>query len=490
MSRTSSGHDVAPFLENSFQSLVYRIRSDCKLVQQELVPVSADRYTLALMHEMYFEEAVEHLLSLGHETLTIKLGLRNTELLLRELGNPERSFPAVQIAGTNGKGSTAAFLNAICRSAGIKSGLYTSPHLHSITERIEIGGTEISGKEFAQHATEVRTAAELLLKHRKIEALPTFFEQVTAIALVSFRQAQIDHAILETGLGGRLDSTTAANAQVCAITQIAFDHEEYLGNTLEEIAAEKAAIIRPGMKVVVAPQEPEVLDVILERCEEVGVEPLLSGINFKVDQMSADGRCQVTFETSTRRYEKIWLGLRGRHQIENAALAIQLAEILRTQRFSISQSAIVTGLESARHPGRLELISARPAFLLDGAHNVAGARTLQSFLEEFARRPLTMIFGAMRDKRIEEIAEVLFPLADQLILTPIQNPRAASIEKLNQIAKKFDRGQNKNVATSLEAINLATQTTASSGMICVTGSLYLIGETRSLIINRSESVSA
>jgi dihydrofolate synthase/folylpolyglutamate synthase len=206
--------------------------------------------------------------------------------------------------------------------------------------------------------------------------------------------------------------------------------------------------------------------------------------------MSADGKCQVTFETSTRRYEKIWLGLRGRHQIENAALAIQLAEILSTQGFSISQSAIVTGLESARHPGRLELISARPAFLLDGAHNVAGARTLQSFLEEFAARPLTMIFGAMRDKRIEEIAEVLFPLADQLILTPIQDPRAASIEKLNQIAKKFDRGQIKNVATSLEAINLATQTKASSGMICVTGSLYLIGETRSLIINRSESVSA
>ena len=153
---------------------------------------------------MHFEEAVEYLLSLGHETLTIKLGLRNTELLLRELANPERSFPAIQIAGTNGKGSTATFLNSICLSAGIKSGLYTSPHLHSITERIEIAGTEISGKEFAQHATEVRAAAELLLKHRQIEALPTFFEQVTAIALVSFRHAQIELAILETGLGGRL----------------------------------------------------------------------------------------------------------------------------------------------------------------------------------------------------------------------------------------------------------------------------------------------
>jgi len=442
------------------------------------------------MHEMHFEESVEYLLSLGHETLTIKLGLRNTELLLHELANPEQSFPAVQIAGTNGKGSTATFLDSICRSAGIKSGLYTSPHLHSITERIKIGDTEITAEEFAQHTTEVRAAADRLLKHGQIEALPTFFEQVTAIALVSFRQAQIELAILETGLGGRLDSTTAANAQVCAITQIAFDHEEYLGNTLAEIAAEKAAIIRPSMKVVIAPQEREALAVILERCEEVGVAPVLNGINFNVDQVSPDGRCRVTFETSMGRYEKIWLGLRGRHQIENAALAIRLAEILSTQQFNISQSAITTGLEEARHPGRLELIGTSPAFLLDGAHNVAGARTLQSFLEEFAARPLTIIFGTMRDKRIEEIAEVIFPLADQLILTPIQNPRSASLERLNQIAKKFDRGQIKNVAPSSDAITLATKTTAKSGMICVTGSLYLIGETRSVIINRSESVSA
>jgi dihydrofolate synthase/folylpolyglutamate synthase len=431
---------------------------------------------------MNFEDALEYLLSLGHETLTIKLGLRNTELLLRELANPEVSFPAVQIAGTNGKGSTATFLDSICRSAGIKSGLYTSPHLHSITERIAIGGADLSRKEFAQHATEVRAAAAHLLKHGQIEALPTFFEQVTAIALVSFRQAQIELAILETGLGGRLDSTTAANAQVCAITQIAFDHEEYLGNTLEEIAAEKAAIIRPGMRVVVAPQEKEALAVIRRRCEEVGVEPVLNGCNVEIDKVSEDGRCQVTFETSTRRYEKLWLGLRGRHQVQNAALAIELAQILRTQQFSISESAIVAGLESARHPGRLEIIGNHPAFLLDGAHNVAGANALRSYLQEFAPHPLTMIFGAMRDKRIEEIAEVLFPLADQLILTPIQNPRAASVETLNELARKFDRDQIKSVATSQDAINLATQTTAECGIICVTGSLYLIGETRNVII--------
>src|SRR5437868_9202294 len=177
---------------------------------------------------MHFQEAVQYLLSLGHETLTIKLGLRTTELLLNALDNPERSFPSVQIAGTNGKGSVAAMLDSICRAAGIKCGLYTSPHLVSMTERIKIRGVEITREEFAACATVVRNV--------NIEARPTFFEQLTAIALLAFRNAEIELAILETGLGGRLDSTTAANAPVVGITQIAMDHEQYLGNTLELIA--------------------------------------------------------------------------------------------------------------------------------------------------------------------------------------------------------------------------------------------------------------
>src|SRR5215467_9497034 len=196
---------------------------------------------------MNFQDAVEYLLSLGHETLTIKLGLRNTELLLASLGNPERSFPSVQIAGTNGKGSTAAMLDSMCRAAGIKCGLYTSPHLVSITERISISGTPISPEEFAGCVTIVRDISAQLLKDKQIEALPTFFEQLTVAALLAFRNAGIELAILETGLGGRLDSTTAAHAGIVGITSIAMDHEEYLGNTLKSIAAEKAAIIRPGV---------------------------------------------------------------------------------------------------------------------------------------------------------------------------------------------------------------------------------------------------
>src|ERR1043166_8963938 len=223
---------------------------------------------------MDYDEALQYLLSLGHETLAIKLGLRNTKLLLNSLSNPQHSFPAVQIAGTNGKGSTASFLDSICRQAGIRTGLYTSPHLESITERVKIGGSEIAREDFAKYATTVRDAANRLLRTGEIEALPTFFEHLTAIALVAFRDARVELAVLETGLGGRLDATTSARASIVAITPVALDPQEYLGDTLAQIAAEKAAIIRPGVRAVVAPQEPEAEAVILARCRECGVEPL------------------------------------------------------------------------------------------------------------------------------------------------------------------------------------------------------------------------
>src|SRR5713226_757590 len=222
---------------------------------------------------MDFNQALSYLLSLGHETLTIKLGLANTETLLAALGNPHQGFPAVQIAGTNGKGSTAVMLDSICRAAAIRTGLFTSPHLISITERISIDGEQVSEADFARFTAHVKETAEELVKDGELEALPTFFEQVTAIAVLAFREAKVELAILETGLGGRLDSTTAACAETVAITAIAIDHEEYLGHSLAEIAAEKAAIIRRGVTAIIAPQEKEVLGVIVRQCEAVGVEP-------------------------------------------------------------------------------------------------------------------------------------------------------------------------------------------------------------------------
>lgn len=403
---------------------------------------------------MQFDEAVQYLLGLGHETLTIKLGLRNTELLLAALDNPERSYQVVQIAGTNGKGSTAVMLDSICRAAGIRTGLYTSPHLVSMTERIRIAGADITADDFARHATTVRAVAEDLLARGQIEALPTFFEQLTAVALLAFREAQVELAILETGLGGRLDSTTAAGATIVGITSIAMDHEEYLGDTLASIAAEKAATIRPGVTAVIAEQHPEALAVLLERCAAVGVQPSLPD--------------------NTNFLEQIRLNLRGRHQLENASVSIRVARVL-----GISDAAIIHGLETTEHAGRLELIT---PFLLDGAHNPAGAAALRDYLDEFEHAPLTLIFGAMRDKKLDQIAEILFPLADHLILTRINNVRAASLETLAALARRFAHGAVIEASSGAEAVRIAITQTPNNGLICVTGSLYLIGETRPLIL--------
>lgn len=435
---------------------------------------------------MHFDEAVQYLLSLGHETLTIKLGLRNTELLLSSLDNPERAFPSVQIAGTNGKGSTAAMLDSICRAAEIRTGLYTSPHLVSITERISFSGTPITTETFASCATRVRDVSEQLLHDKQIETLPTFFEQVTAIALLAFRDAKIELAILETGLGGRLDSTTAANAAIVGITPIAMDHEQYLGHTLEQIAAEKAAIIRPGVEAVIGRQPPAAMRVLQQRCAETGVVPVLENGAQIIEETTTDGRFRVTLETDTRRYEGVWLGLRGRHQIENAAMAIRLAELLRTQGFAIPDSAITSGISNAQHPGRLEMIPHDPPFLLDGAHNPAGAVALREYLDEFAPRPLTLVFGAMRDKQLDQIGEILFPVADSLILTTVDNPRSATIEMLDEIAARYAKGAVVHAASSFDALRVATERAPAKGLICIAGSLYLIGEMRPMILSLSQ----
>src|SRR2546423_9960931 len=274
---------------------------------------------------MDFEQTLSYLLSLGHETLTIKLGLESTETLLAALGDPQRQFPAVQIAGTNGKGSTAAFLDSICRAAGIRAGLFTSPHLVSITERIKIGGEQISEDQFAHFTSIVRETAEELVARGNLQTLPTFFEHLTAIALLAFRDAKVELAILETGLGGRLDSTTAAGADIVAITPVAMDHQEYLGTTLREIAGEKAAIIRQGMTAIIAPQEEAAFEVIMRRCESADVVPRLidpshhssrqqteDRIRFRnrVEETTRDGRCIVTFDSGSATYGNVTVALR------------------------------------------------------------------------------------------------------------------------------------------------------------------------------------
>ncbi|HEV7890879.1 MAG TPA: cyanophycin synthetase [Pyrinomonadaceae bacterium] len=430
---------------------------------------------------MNFDESVSYLLSLGHETLAMKLGLENVTRLLSQLGDPHNAYPSVQIAGTNGKGSTAAMLYSVCRAASVRAGLYTSPHLVSITERVRVNGREIEREEFARQATVVREASERV--REESGALPTFFEQVTAIALCAFRDARVELAILETGLGGRLDATTAAGATTVAITPVALDHQEYLGDTLAEIASEKAAVIRPGVRAVVAPQETEANEVILRRCREVGVQPQRTSEDVRVEGACGEGRLRVTLRTGRETYAGVCLALRGRHQLTNAAVAVALAEVLADGGFKITRGHVIEGLESAEHAGRLELIEdGGHSLLLDGAHNPAGASALRAYLDEFVGEKVTFVFGAMREKALGEIGAVLFPAAERLVLTEPRSPRAATVRELLRAVPVQDPPRSVALAPSVsDALTLARAQTPRGGAIVVTGSLYLVGEVKALL---------
>ena len=374
----------------------------------------------------------------------MKLGLENPRKLLHALGNPHQEFLKIQVAGTNGKGSTCAFLESICRTAGMRTGLYTSPHLISITERIKLNGLEISETEFAKGATKVRRISETG------NLAATFFEHVTAIALTAFAQNKIELAILETGLGGRLDATTAANAEIVAITPIDYDHQQYLGESLAEIATEKAAIIRSkNQQVIVSKQRAEVEKIIVQRCQTFGLEPIRTDFDLPDVQLS----------------------LKGRHQIENAKIAIRLAEVL-----NIDRTQIISGLGTAIHKGRLEFDH---GILFDGSHNIAGAKALRAYLEEFVSRPITLIFGAMKEKQLAEIAEILFPVADKLILTRAENSRSALVEDLAKFARQRVY-LTRNVAQALEKGR-----EFPDNLTCITGSLYLVGEAQRLMLKKS-----
>lgn len=416
---------------------------------------------------MNFDEANGYLLSLGNEVEAMKLGLENIRTLLTALGEPHKNYLKVQVAGTNGKGSVCAFLDSICGEVGIRRGLYTSPHLVSITERIKIDGEDISESDFARLATTVRTTSERLLAEGKLQYTPTFFEQLTAIALVAFAEAKVKLAILETGLGGRLDATTAANAEIAAITRIDLDHQEYLGDTIEEIAAEKAAIIRKQTEIaVIGRQSPPVMNVLRGVIGEAHRRGVFVRETAVVFDESALGM-PLRFLAGS-------LSLRGAHQVENAEVAILVADLLR-KYFPVNDENIRKGLNTAIHPGRLEYID---NVLLDGAHNIAGAKALLDYLNYVEKRPLSMIFGAMRGKDVAAMAEILWPRAERLILTQTSNSRAMTpAELLDCVPENFDL-QNVYKTNSVKD---ALATAGSTELVLVTGSLYLVGEVKNLL---------
>lgn len=428
---------------------------------------------------MNFSESETYLLSLGNEVETMKLGLDNIRTLLDALGNPQKNYKKIQVAGTNGKGSVCVFLNSICVNAGIKTGLYTSPHLISITERIKIDGTDISEDEFAHLATVVREIAERLLASSELRYRPTFFEQVTAIALLAFADERVELAILETGLGGRFDAVTAANAEIAAITRIDLDHQEYLGETLAEIAAEKAAIIRADSKVVLTHHTRSVEQVLIGRCREVDVDPFWVTEDIEIkDEPVLLPVLSGSIKTPKAFYGNLeFYNMLGKHQFQNAAIAIAVAELLQENAFVISTDDISIGLETALHPGRLEY---NGRFLLDGAHNVAGAEALAAYLDEFVDKPIMIIFGAMKGKDVRGIAEILWPRAERLILTRPSNSRAMTAEELAVfVPDGFDR--SKLVLT--DSVSDALKTAVGDELVLVTGSLYLVGEVKKLLNN-------
>lgn len=435
---------------------------------------------------MNFEESLAYLNSLGHETLAINFDLEETVRLLEALGQPQRGFLKVQIAGTNGKGSTAAMLEAIARSSGIRTALYTSPHLLSITERLRFDGSNISPAHFARMTSIARKAAEGLVQTGALRKLPTIFEHLTVMFLKACVETQTELAILETGLGGRLDATTAARAEVVAITPVGLDHQEYLGDTLALIAAEKAAIIHPHARgVVIAPQPPEALRVLLEQCARFSIEPRMAGCETEILEADERGRLRVTFRTCQNVYEAVRLNLPGRHQAINASVAIAIAEVLHhNMGLRISPEDVTKGLESASHPGRLEWLEGAPAFLFDGAHNPDGARALRRYLDEFVSAPVTLVFGAMRDKDLKGMAAQLFPVTERLILSEMGNARSATRAMLGELVSQNTDNRARVTLTEnvREAVREALRQTPPEGIICVSGSLNLIGEVKAALL--------
>ncbi len=435
---------------------------------------------------MNYESAVRYLLTLGRElaaptqAAAAKFNLENITTLLERLGRPERAFPSVHIAGTNGKGSTAAFAESILRSAGFRTGLNTSPHLERINERVRINGEEISDALFAEIFTRIHEVIEELLAGGMLKAHPTYFECVTAMAFEAFARERVDFAVVEVGLGGRLDATNVLVPAVSVITKIDFDHENFLGHSLREIAGEKAGILKERVPAVMAGQVEEVRGVLLERARELQCPMVQIAEAFVVENESmANGyiRASVMEKASGARFE-IAPQLAGRFQLQNALNAVACARLLQEKKYKITDAQIEEGIAGAHWPGRIELLQTRPDIYLDGAHNPGAARELARFLEEnFRGRRVYMLFAAMRDKAVDEVTGILFPHAYEVIFTEARTPRAISAAQLEEIAGHHAERYS-IIADAEKALETALAKAQPEDAIFVTGSLYLVGQLR------------
>jgi dihydrofolate synthase/folylpolyglutamate synthase len=437
---------------------------------------------------MDYSDALRYLMTLGRELAApsharaTKFELTNIRALAVRMGDPQNKFRSVHIAGTNGKGSTAAMVESILRRAGYRTGLYTSPHLERINERIQLDGKPINDEEFAAAFTRLHLLIEQMLGAGELAAHPTFFECVTAMALDVLARASVDFAVLEVGLGGRLDATNIVTPEISVITQIAFDHENFLGHSITEIAGEKAGIIKRGVPVVSAAENAEAAAVIRKRAAEMGAPLVEIDAAYRVEKISAsDGFYTAVVEDCEMPGApriSLQLSLAGRYQVRNAITALAVARLLAWRGFHISDGAITEGIVHVRWPGRLERVSERPTIFLDGTHNPAGAREVAAFWREhLAGRRIHLVYGSVRDKSVDEIAGLLFPIAASVIVTAPKQPRALSAEALAEMTSHL--APNIIVVPDpSEAMERALAIAAPDDVIFATGSLYVVGDLR------------
>ena len=435
---------------------------------------------------MSYSAAIDHLSALAPELASQpgkprrKFSLDEVRTLLAALGGPHRRFPSVLIAGTNGKGSTAATLASILNASGLRTGLYTSPHLARPNERIRVEGTEISDDDFARLYFRVDDAARQLLGSGGLPQSPSYFEVLTAEAFLYFAERQVDLAVLEVGMGGRLDATNVVEPLVSIITDISLDHTEWLGSTISAIAREKAGILRPDGVMITLPQHPDANRVLGEVAVELNVRGV-SGVPFMPPTVGVAGPYEIEALGFPIQVDS---PLTGAHQHRNIALAIAAAvELASRHGFPITPDAIANGIHLTRWPGRLERVTARGVeWILDVAHNPAGAWALRSSLRGIleVRMPRTLVFGCLRDKPVAELAQILFPLFDHVVLAPIHTSRAAATADL--LAAAQSTGTPAIVAASVsEALEQASAVT-DGGIAVVSGSVYLVGEARTLLL--------
>jgi len=409
----------------------------------------------------------------------VKFGLENVRTVLTALGEPHLAYPSILVAGTNGKGSVCAMLARVLSRHGFRTGLYTSPHLVAVEERIRIGDETISRRDFCRLLSRVKAAILELIAIGKLESPPTYFEVLTILALLCFRERDVDIAVLEVGMGGRLDATNVVTPLVSVITTVGRDHQEFLGPTLTDIAFEKAGIIKPGVPVVCGLGRGTARNVIERRARELGAP--VQGVFDKPGALQAQRkkggfRFSFRFEGENFVYSP---SLQGEHQGRNAAVVIATAVEVGRRWRKLQKRRIVQGIRETRWEGRLESVRLRPRVVLDGAHNEAGARVVAAYARDFLPRPRTLVFAIMKDKNIRRVSSLLFPLAETIILTSVPLPRAASPELI------FAQAPVRTKKAFLEpdpkrAVQKAVELTPPGGSVLITGSLFLVGEVKRL----------